>query len=270
MITGNGVARINISSSGSVEGITLDDGNMYDADCVVYTGHPFYLFEMVHEGVFAPVFARQMQKPAETPSAYILFGVSEKPIIDRGGSNVFYCSDSDLSRLFCAVYNPLDVPFYIATRPGTGVPRQGMQSLSVSGPHTVMAIMAGDFATFERWKDTPPGQRGAKYEVHKTEKLDQFREALAKAWPQTASVRFLEGATPLTLRDFTRSPAGSVYGRKHTLAQYNPQPATRVSGLWLAGQSIVAPGVLGAVISAFLACGFIVGSENLHAELHKQ
>lgn len=269
VITGNGVSRINISSAGSVEGITLDDGNMYDADTVVYTGHPFFMFDLVHEGVFTPAFARQMQKPAETPSAYMLFGVSDTPILPDGGSNLFYCPDTDLSRVFSAGHDPLSGPFYVATRPGTGLPARGMKDSSASGPHTVMAIMAGDFAAFERWKDTPPGQRGAEYAAIKTEKLDRFREALAKAWPQTASVHFFEGATPLTLRDFTRSPAGSVYGRKHTLAMSNPQPATRVPGLWLAGQSIVAPGVLGAVISAFLACGFIVGSENLHAELNR-
>ena len=269
VITGTGVSRINVSPGGFVEGITLDDGDMYDADTVVYTGHPFYLFELVHEGVFTPVFARQMQKPAETPSAYMLFGVSETPVIAGGGSNFFYCPDTDLSRMFRPGHDPLTGPFYFTTRPGTGLPARGMKDASARGPHTVTAIMAGDFAPFERWKDTPPGQRGAEYAAIKAEKLDRFREALARICPETTSVRFIEGATPLTLRDYTRSPAGSVYGRKHTLAMYNPQPATRVPGLWLAGQSIVAPGALGAVISAFLACGFIVGSENLHAELNR-
>ena len=41
MIAGNGVSRINISSGGSIEGVTLDSGDMFDADAVVYTGPPY-------------------------------------------------------------------------------------------------------------------------------------------------------------------------------------------------------------------------------------
>ncbi|MCC8194669.1 MAG: NAD(P)/FAD-dependent oxidoreductase, partial [Deltaproteobacteria bacterium] len=134
--------------------------------------------------------------------------------------------------------------------------------------YAVSAIMAGSYASFLPWQDTVPGDRGQKYLEFKAENLERFREALARACPEIASVRFLDGATPLTIRDFMHSPVGSIYGRKHTLAQHNPQPATRIPGLWLAGQSIVAPGVLGAVISAFLACGYIVGPENLYAELN--
>ena len=224
---------------------------------------------MVHDGVFTPVFTRYMRTPSETPSAYMLFGVSDTPLFPDDGSSLFYCPGTDFSSVFAAGSNPLAGPFYIATRPGTGLPR-GQRLIEAAGEgYTVAAIMAGSFAPYLRWQDTVPGERGPAYAAFKTEKLDAFREALCKVCPEIASVRFLDGATPLTVRDFTHSPAGSIYGRKHTLMQHNPRPATRVPGLWLAGQSIVAPGVLGAVISAFLTCGYIVGSENLYEALRQ-
>ena len=78
---------------------------------------------------------------------------------------------------------------------------------------------------------------------------------------------FVDGATPLTLRDFMHAPAGSLYGAGHTAGQFNPAPVTRIPGLWAAGQGVVAPGVLGAVVSAFLACGCVIGHDILRGEV---
>jgi all-trans-retinol 13,14-reductase len=82
-------------------------------------------------------------------------------------------------------------------------------------------------------------------------------------------IAYLECATPLTLKEQTNSPYGSLYGAKHRIEQYNPLPLTRLKNLFLAGQSIVAPGVLGAMISSFVACGSIVGHELLRKDLKR-
>lgn len=267
-ITGNGVARVNFSSAGRIEGVTLDDGSMFDADTVIYTGHPCFLFEIVHEKLFAPMFVHHMQQLAETPSAYMLFGRSDTPVLERG-YNLFYCPETDLAPYLALGRDPFSGPFYVATRPGLGLPHGTRIDDAAWEGHSVAAVMFGEFFRFFQWKDTAPGQRGPQYAALKKNKLDQFHEALVKACPEMESVRFLDGATPLTIRDYIRSPSGSIYGRRHTLMQYNPQSATRIPGLWLAGQSTVTPGIFGAVVSAFLACGFIVGAETLHAELNR-
>ncbi len=267
VITGNGVSRINLSPAGAVDGITLDDGGMFDADTVIYTGHPYFLIDIVGEGAFTAIFARHLQTLDETPSAYILFGTSDAPVFPENRSNLFYCPDMDITPFFKEKHDASHGPFFIMTRPGIGVPHADGEGRATGEGCSVSAFISGDIIDFEQWKDTVSGERGADYAVFKTEMLGRFREALVKACPEAANVRFIDGATPLTLRDHIHSLAGSVYGRRHTLAHNNPQPQTRIPGLWLAGQSIVAPGVLGAVISAFLACGFIVGPENLHAGL---
>lgn len=269
IVTGNGVSRVNLSSAGAVEGVTLDSGEMFDTDHVVYTGHPYYLISIVGEGVFTPVFTRHLQTPAETPSAYMLFGTSDSPVFPHAGSNLLYCPDTDFSPFYTPGYDVLNGPYYVMTRPGTGVPRADATGRATGKGQSVVAVVGGNIAEFARWKETRSGERGPDYEAFKAEKLARFHEGLVAACPELASVRFVEGATPLTVRDHIHSLEGSIYGRKHTLEHNNPQPATRVPGLWLAGQSIVSPGVLGAVISAFLCCGYIVGAENLHAELNK-
>jgi all-trans-retinol 13,14-reductase len=77
----------------------------------------------------------------------------------------------------------------------------------------------------------------------------------------------MECATPLTLRDYTNSPYGSIYGVKHRVGQYNPTPVTRLKGLYLAGQATAAPGIMGAVMSGFIACENIFGRSHLREEL---
>ncbi len=46
-------------------------------------------------------------------------------------------------------------------------------------------------------------------------------------------------------------------------------PATRLKGLFLAGQAITAPGIMGAMMSGFLVCGAILGHENTPEGIEK-
>ena len=63
-----------------------------------------------------------------------------------------------------------------------------------------------------------------------------------------------------------------IMGAKRTadlIPLCHPLPITKVPGLLLAGQSIVAPGLLGAVISAVLCCGFVLGHDVLRGEIRQ-
>lgn len=79
----------------------------------------------------------------------------------------------------------------------------------------------------------------------------------------------MEGATPLTVKDYLKVPSGALYGVKQKVGQYNPIPMTRMGGLFLAGQAVAAPGLLGAMLSGFLACGSILGHDLLRKGLKK-
>jgi all-trans-retinol 13,14-reductase len=47
------------------------------------------------------------------------------------------------------------------------------------------------------------------------------------------------------------------------VGQFNPAPKTRLENFFLAGQAIAAPGLLGAITSALMAVGEIVGPEKM-------
>ncbi|MDR3073710.1 MAG: NAD(P)/FAD-dependent oxidoreductase [Deltaproteobacteria bacterium] len=274
-VTGTGAARVNIAfpkdAAGSagpegagnalrIEGVTLDDGSVHEADTVVYTAHPHFLPDLVPPGVFKPAYARRLRSLEETPTASMLFGISDKPVLGKG-RNLFLCPDANLKDFFDPERDAAQGPFFVTASPaGPGGP-------DGSGGCGITVLAPDGLRAYEPWLHTRSGRRGPEYAALKKEKMERFRRALTAACPELAAVRFVEGATPLTFRDFTHSPGGSLYGCKHTLTQFNPHSATRVPGLWCAGQSVIAPGVLGAVISSFLACGFILGQEQLHKEL---
>ena len=73
-------------------------------------------------------------------------------------------------------------------------------------------------------------------------------------------LRFHELSTPLTQRHFVRSPEGAMYGIEMS-AKRLTTPALRVrtpvSGLLLAGQDVIGPGVPAAFMGGLLAAAAI-------------
>ncbi len=58
-----------------------------------------------------------------------------------------------------------------------------------------------------------------------------------------------------------------LYGIKHRVDDHPLGARTHAAGLYLAGQSILAPGLVGAMLSSFLTCGTILGHERMLKEL---
>lgn len=121
----------------------------------------------------------------------------------------------------------------------------------------------------EEWSPTLPRTRPPEYGKIKDETVRKMQKRLADFYPGIiGESQWCEGATPLTLRDYGHTPTGSMYGVSHQAGQIGLHSLTRVPGLLLAGQAVAAPGVMGALISALLACGHIVGFERIWKDLH--
>ncbi|MDR1686255.1 MAG: FAD-dependent oxidoreductase [Desulfovibrio sp.] len=156
-----------------------------------------------------------------------------------------------------------DVPF------GAGDPVYGLPA-DCGGAvpkHGHMVFAPGHADSCKAWARSKSGNRPAAYGHFKAETLDSVRSAVLRHCPELASLNAMDGATPLTYRDFLESPGCGMYGTKHSLHQFSPLPATRIPNLWTAGQSVIAPGILGAIISGVTACAFVLGPEAIHEEL---
>lgn len=254
---GSEVAALTVTAAGAVAGVRLGNGDELGCRGCIATLHPRSLADLVPDGLFRPSYRKRLKALEETVSAFMLFAVADAPIPVLAGANLFLFPDAErLSGL--GTRGPEETPLYL-----TGAYRDGG-----SEPHGFIAISPALFGQMDSWADSVTGSRPAGYRQFKKEMSERMQRHIEICCPELGgTIHHAEGATPLTLRDYGSAPLGGLYGVKHMVGQYNPLPLTRVKGLFLAGQAVVSPGILGAVLSGFVACGAILGHDRLRKEL---
>lgn len=120
------------------------------------------------------------------------------------------------------------------------------------------------------WMHSRSNRRPEEYVQTKEKLMKKVRTHILASVPgMSESLEILDCATPLTFRDYSNAPSGGLYGIKQKAGQINPSPLCKIQGLYLTGQSLAGPGILGGTVSAFLTCGFILGRQALHQEVRK-
>lgn len=251
------VNRIQLSSSGGVEGVELGDGTVIHSQTVISTIHPRYTLNCLPERVFRPIYRKRLSGLDESMSACILFGRCRQPLEMLRGRNLYL-----LPR--------------VAQHQQDGGGLQGEKLLYVTAANATsgsdcggfMVIAPTDAAQFVSWQGSRFGQRPECYTMYKQQLSEQMMAQLEQLQPELlAQMDRYEFATPLTLRDYMHSPDGALYGVQHQVGQYPLQAITRIKGLYLSGQALIAPGVMGAMISGFSTCATILGHDRLVGEL---
>ena len=254
---GQEVAGITLGAGGAFSGVRLKDGGTLAGKAAIATVHPRVLLELAPAEAFRPAYRKRLGALEETVSAFLCFAVSKDPIASLAGANRFLLPDAasmrELGRRPAG-----DGPLYLSAAYREG----GIE------PHGFIGICPTIFTGTSPFVSSPSGRRPEWYRHYKEEALSRIQSQIERSCPELAgTLRFVEGSTPLTLRDFCSSPLCGLYGVKHMVGQYNPHPSTRMPGLFLAGQAVVSPGVMGAVLSGLLACGTVLGHDLLKKEL---
>jgi all-trans-retinol 13,14-reductase len=126
---------------------------------------------------------------------------------------------------------------------------------------TVNALSYMSIEEVRAWKDTRTHQRGNDYRLFKKEKAERLIDLISEKWPEfRRGIACYYTATPLTFRDYTGTPDGSLYGvMKDYHRPYASMvlPNTGLSNLLLTGQNINIHGFLGVVFSSLLTCSKI-------------
>lgn len=253
------VSRILLSAASGPVGVELENGGKIEGKLVIHTGHPSSLVGMLPEGAVRSVYANRLRGLKECVSAHQLFFRAEgRPERLRGRNLYIYPEGASFAEMFRPGTPPSQGPFYLLASPQEQTAADGQTPMTA-----VSAVTLSDAGEYRRFYGEKRGGRSAEYAALKKERLDRMAEALAEACPEVSGMTLLDGATPLTLHDWLDTPDSGIYGAAHTVNQFNPAPVTRVPGVYLAGQGVVAPGLMGALVSAFLACGIIVGHEAL-------
>jgi all-trans-retinol 13,14-reductase len=251
------VTGLLVDAGGAFAGVRLADGEALACNAAIATVHPRMLLELAPKGTFRPAYRKRLGALEETVSAFLCFAVAKQPLPALAGVNRFLLPDAGcLCELGKRPVGEGALYLSAAYRAGERV------------PHGFIGICPTQFTATTPWAASRFGKRPAAYRQFKAQVLERMQSQIEGAYPDLAgNIEFIEGSTPLTLRDFGNTPLGGLYGVKHMAGQYNPQPVTRIPGLYLAGQAIVAPGIMGAVISGLLACGTILGHDLMRKKL---
>ncbi len=106
---------------------------------------------------------------------------------------------------------------------------------------------------------------GGKNLEHKKDIADKLQGIIKKRVPELGHISIHDTATAASMKDWIYGSSGSIYGMAHTSTGMPLLPVTRLQGLFLAGQNILLPGILGGIISAAVSVGFITD----HAQVLK-
>ncbi len=120
------------------------------------------------------------------------------------------------------------------------------------------------------WEKTVTGQRGDEYLQKKHEIAERLIQNASSCFGPLKGGKLLDSYTPLSIRDWVNSPGGSAYGvlrSKSQLLKTASLSRTSIKGLYLTGQSVMAPGVFGTVLGSLLTVKNIIGPEKFQSEL---
>ncbi|MBA4418847.1 MAG: NAD(P)/FAD-dependent oxidoreductase [Syntrophus sp. (in: bacteria)] len=250
--------EILLSGENELSGVMCGDKEILYCEHCISTIHPQQLLAIVPHSAFRPAYRKRIEALEDTCSAIMVYVKTVPPLKEIERANLFLFPSPSFPDP-CAA-DPIDKrPMFIArARQDEGKAFEEGCIIICPEPHTGT----------EYWSTLFPTDDPDAYQSYKHDMTRRIITHIETSCPEfKGRITHVESATPVTLKRYTNSPRGGIYGVKHKIDQYNPMAATRIKGLFLAGQATTAPGVLGAVVSGFLACGNIIGHEKLREEL---
>ena len=141
---------------------------------------------------------------------------------------------------------------------------------------SLTAITYMNFDEVAEWENTfntvaENHERGKAYEEFKNRKAEEFITEIEKKFPELRSmITAVHTSSPLSYRDYIGGYKGNMYG--YVKDSSNPlktiiSPKTKISNLFLTGQSVNMHGILGVTIGAFVTCSEILGKELIDERL---
>ncbi len=253
--TGRQVISIR-SRSGQVTGVTLDSGEQIDAPVVIGAIHPKTILGLLDPDSVKASWRRRIQGLKETASMvgiHALVPADRYPAIPHNVFSVETDPDGGIADMIYLQLRPCERP----------------------EAHLLTLLTSGYESMWQPWLHTRRGQRGPDYLAAK-ERL--ARQIIADMEPLTGGSRnpeiqdphIIDVFTPLSFRDWVAAPGGSAYGVMRSTDQMLSSAFLNrnfLKGFYLAGQNVMAPGVLGTILGSLATSRLIVGPERFRREV---
>lgn len=250
IILGDGVAEIDVRDR-TARGVRLASGRELTADCVVAAIHPAAALRLLPEDAVPARYRKRIGGLRNTHGILCVQASVDAAAHPEIPHNLLRIHRDERGRLS-------DLKYHQIRR--TRRPDRNLLSI----------LTNGDTEFWWKWAGSRTGNRGADYAEAKRERaFGLLAESEAVLGP-LCGAELLDVYTPLTIRDWVNSPEGTAYGvlrscgQMLSAAMLNRTPAR---GLFLAGQSVLAPGVLGTIMGSLVTARFVLGVERFRGEI---
>jgi phytoene dehydrogenase-like protein len=248
VVCGDGVERILVEAR-RVRGVRTVSGIEIEAPVVVGAVHPKVVLAMLPDRAVRPLYRKRISGLKDTHGILCVHAQLDASAHPEISHNIFRIDRDENG-------NIPDLRFY---------------QIRGQGGKSVMSILtSGKAELWRKWEGTRTGQRGRDYLEAKEEQAQNLLVEAGKLFGPLKGCRLLDVYTPLTIRDWVNSPAGSAYGVVRSCDQlFSASLLNRssVAGLFLAGQSVMAPGVIGTIMGSFHTTKFILGPERFRESI---
>ena len=218
--------------------------------------HPAKTLKMMESGIFRKSFFKRITNLKNTVSSFAIYIILKDRSFPYLNHNYYYHKTGDVWNNDSDKYWPSG---YMMHTPAPA---------SDDGFAKSMIILTSmPFEMVKKWEHTHQGNRGSEYLDFKDQRTTALLDLTEQRFPGLRSaILYMEASTPLTWRDYTGIPEGSMYGIERDYQDPLATtlfPATKIPGFYFTGQNINLHGVLGVTIGAILTCGEILGLEYL-------
>ena len=247
IITGAEISRIAVSSR-VVKGLHLQSGEHIPASIVVGAIHPKKVVQMLSPKDTKPSYRQRISTLRDTHgifSVHLSIDGKAHPEIPH---NIFKIDTDHRGAV-------ADLKYYQIRKSE----RKDCNLLSI--------LTSGREELWTPWENTQSGRRGQEYVALKERHASGLVEEAALLFGSFKGAKLLDASTPLTLRDWVNSPGGSAYGVLRSSSQVLATALlnrTAVQGLYLAGQNVMAPGIIGTIMGSFSTVKIILGAEEFN------
>ncbi|MDJ0622220.1 MAG: NAD(P)/FAD-dependent oxidoreductase [Desulfocapsaceae bacterium] len=248
IITGAEVSKIEVKSR-VIKGVQLSTKERLTADTVIGAIHPKVILGMLSPGDVKPSYYQRISGLTDSHGIFSVHALVEKNRHAELSYNIFKV-DTDSHG------NVPDLRYYQIRRCN-------------SEKHNLLSILtSGKEYLWQPWQDTISGQRGRAYVDLKEKRATDLIAEANTLLGDLGNIEIVDIYTPLTMRDWVNSPGGSAYGVLRSASQIMATALlsrTAVRGLYLSGQSVLAPGMIGTIMGSFNTVKHILGVEEFRA-----
>lgn len=258
------VAHFDIADK-TAKRVRTSDGRTFEASTFISAIHPATTLDMIDPDQIQKSYRNRISSLKNTTSVFTLFITFRENSFRYFNHNYYYCPTYN-AIWEAADYTPETWPIgMMLLTPPTSGDNEFAEKMIVN------CIM--NFDDVKRWADTKTGNRGDDYLAFKKEHSGKVMSILKRIFPGIGDcIERISAATPLTVRDYTGSKEGSLYGIEKdcsNLINSHIVPRTKINNLYLTGQNINLHGIIGVALSAILTAGEFVGVNTIINKINK-